>query len=178
MNKLLYRAIPFIIFFAMALLLWRGLNSDPTVLPSALINKPVPVFKVPRLDDSQAYFSHEDLSGEISLVNVWASWCLPCRDEHATLMSIARTTRIPIYGLNYKDNWQDARDWLNRYGDPYVSSGFDEDGRIAIDWGFYGVPETFLIDQAGIVRYKHAGILTPQIWRAQFLPLINEMTTA
>ena len=88
-------------------------------------------------------------------------------------MNIARTTRIPIYGLNYKDKWQDAQDWLDRYGDPYINSGFDEDGKIAIEWGSYGVPETFLIDQAGIVRYKHVGVLTSQIWREQFLPLIN-----
>jgi len=174
MNKLLVRAIPFTIFAFIILILWRGLHIDPSVVPSALLNKPIPTFNMPRLDDRQTYLSRKDLLGKLSLVNVWASWCLACRDEQATLMNITRTTKIPIYGLNYKDDWQEAQAWLNRYGDPYTNSGFDKEGKIAIEWGIYGVPETFLIDQAGIIRYKHAGILTPQIWQEQFLPLINK----
>jgi len=176
MRKLLYRSIPLFIFAAIVLLLWRGLKLDPTVLPSALLDKTVPSFKLQRLDNKQAWFSDADLRGNISLVNVWATWCIPCRDEHPVLMNIARNSKIPIYGINYKDNWQDARAWLRRYGDPYVSSGFDEDGHVAIEWGSYGVPETFLIDEKGTVRYRHTGVLTPQIWREQFLPLINTIS--
>ncbi|MEE9451477.1 MAG: DsbE family thiol:disulfide interchange protein [Gammaproteobacteria bacterium] len=173
MPKWLIRIIPLFLFVAVALLMWRGLSLDPRALPSALIDKPMPAFDLPRLDDLQAGFSDKDLNGQVVLVNVWASWCVACRDEHPILMNLARETGIPIYGLNYKDGLDNARSWLSRYGDPYQMSGFDQDGRTAIDWGFYGVPETFLIDTRGIIRYKHAGVLTPEIWQNQFLPVLD-----
>ncbi|RMD71764.1 MAG: DsbE family thiol:disulfide interchange protein, partial [Gammaproteobacteria bacterium] len=117
----------------------------------------------------------EDLFGQVSLVNVWASWCVSCRAEHPLLVALSKTGRVAIYGIDYKDKREDALRWLELYGDPYVASAFDEDGRVAIEWGVYGTPETFVVDKGGIIRYKHVGPLTEAVIKEEILPLIEEL---
>ncbi len=152
---------------------WVGLKRDPSALPSPFIDKPAPQFELPVLTDPDARVSTETLKGKVSLVNVWATWCVGCREEHPFLMDLAESGAIPIYGINWRDNRSDALRWLDQYGDPYVATGFDGDGRVGIDWGVYGAPETFLIDANGVVLHKHLGPLSEPVWRRDFVPLIN-----
>src|SRR5690606_27859604 len=142
------------IFLVIAFFLWRGLALDPREVPSPLIGKPVPEFRVPVLTDPSKTLAAADLRGQVYLLNVWGSWCVSCRDEHPVLVELARRGRIPIYGLNWKDERASALAWLERFGDPYVASGVDRDGRVAIDFGVYGAPETYLVDREGIIRFK------------------------
>jgi cytochrome c biogenesis protein CcmG/thiol:disulfide interchange protein DsbE len=165
---------PLVIFLALAALLYKGLALDPRLVPSPLIDKPVPEFTLPQLEQPDRQFSHLDLRGKVSLVNVWATWCVACRSEHPVLMRLAQQG-IPIYGLDYKDTRDDARRWLLQYGDPYVVNGFDEHGRVGIDWGVYGTPETFLVDKQGIIRYKRVGPMTMDIFNQDILPLIEKL---
>jgi len=174
MRRVLYAAIPLLIFMVIAFFLWRGLDINPSAVPSVLIGQPVPNFHLPDLENDQAYVTQNDFVGEVSLLNVWATWCPACHDEHPVLMDIARTG-IVIYGLNYKDNWLQAEDWLQHYGNPYRRVAFDQDGSVAIHWGVYGAPETFLIDQQGIIRYKYVGTLTQQVWQETLLPLVEQL---
>lgn len=164
--------IPFIAFGFLVLLFWAGLSQDPTVVPSPFIGKPAPVFSLTQLGQPELTVSDADLRGRISLLNVWATWCVGCRQEHETLMQIAASSGVPIFGLNWKDDANEALLWLERLGDPYVATGFDADGRAAIDWGVYGAPETFLIDADGTVLYKHIAPLTMEIWETDFVPRI------
>ena len=150
-----------------------GLTRDPSALPSTFIDKAAPAFDLPRLKDPDARVSSADYAGKAVLVNVWATWCVGCREEHPLLMDLAESGDIPIYGINWRDRRPDALRWLERYGDPYVASGFDEHGRVAVDWGVYGAPETFLISEDGIVLHKHLGPLTEAIWLRDFLPLLG-----
>lgn len=150
------------------------LPRDPSELPSTYIDKDAPTFDLPRLRDAAARVSSDDYSGGFALVNVWATWCPGCRDEHGFLMELAATGQIPIYGINWRDQRPDALRWLGQFGDPYVASGFDEDGRVAVDWGVYGAPETFLISPEGVVLHKHLGPLTPEIWQTDFVPLLGD----
>lgn len=150
-----------------------GLNRDPSVVPSPLIGKPVPAYSLTTVEDPAVTTSHTDLLGRKHLVNVWATWCSGCRQEHAFLMQIARQNLIPIVGINWKDDLSQARQWLAQLGNPYVATGFDQDGRVAIDFGVYGAPETFLVDERGVIIYKHIGILTEEVWRNTLLPLIE-----
>jgi len=167
--------IPLVVFAVMVVFLGVGLNLDPREVPSPLINKPAPPFVLPQLHAPDKTFSQKDMLGKVWLLNVWASWCVACREEHPHLVAFARTGAVPIYGLNYKDERADGLAWLARFGDPYTLSASDRDGRIGIDYGVYGVPETYLIDKAGVIRYKRIGIVTPEIIRDKILPLAKEL---
>lgn len=151
-----------------------GLNRDPSYVPSPLLGKPAPDFDLPRLDDPARSLRRADLLGDVSLVNVWATWCVGCRQEHPFLVELARRGEVPIFGLNWKDDPMLARDWLARLGDPYRATAVDRDGRAAIDWGVYGAPETFLLDARGTVLYKHIAPLTPEVWEREFAPRIRQ----
>ena len=149
-----------------------GLSRDPTEVPSPLLNKPAPEFELPSLKDPARTVGSDDYAGQMALVNVWATWCVGCRQEHDYLLKLASETDIPIYGLNWRDHRGDALAWLRQLGDPYVASAFDEDARVGIDWGVYGAPETFLISADGIVLYKHISPLTEAVWLSEFQPRI------
>lgn len=168
-------AIPLVGVLILIPILILGLQRDPSVLPSQYIGKPAPVFSLPTLEDPSQNFSNEDLQGRISLVNFWATWCGGCRTEHGFLMALARSNTIPIYAVDTRDKRPDAINWLEQLGNPYVMSGFDEDGRVAIDWGVYGAPETFLIDADGNVVYRFIGPLSRGAWAQEFEPRIAEL---
>ena len=155
-----------------------GLNLNPRELPSPLIDKPAPAFKVPQLHALDKTIARDDLKGKVWLLNVWASWCVSCRQEHPVLVELAKSNAVPIYGLNYKDQREAGLAWLNQHGNPYVISAFDQDGRVGIDFGVYGVPETFLIDKNGMVRYKHTGPVTPDAVQNLILPKVKELNAA
>ncbi len=167
--------VPLVVFGLMVVVFWLGLGRDPSVVPSPLIGKTAPSFSLPRLDDPSQMLGDEVLRGQISLVNVWGTWCVGCRQEHDTLLAIAASGEVPIYGLNWKDDSLQARAWLSRLGNPYAATAVDADGRVAIDWGVYGAPETFLIDAQGTVVYKHIAPLTLEIWQRDFMPIIREL---
>jgi len=169
--------LPFGIFAALALLLGIGLTLDPRKVPSPLIGKTMPAFELTRLHDEQRTVGDSDMRGQVSVLNVWGTWCAGCRAEHDILMRLARTGQAPIIGLNWKDDRQLAQQSLRDYGNPYAVTGFDKDGRVAIDWGVYGAPETFVMDAAGVVRYKHIGPLTEQIVTDEILPLLKKLKT-
>jgi len=152
----------------------KGLWKDPTVIPSPLIGTPVPQFQLPRLDDLGASMSTNDFSGKMVLVNIWASWCEACRKEHPFLMELSSTQSIPIYGLNYLDTQDEALSVIRKLGNPFVVSGYDEDGNVGEAFGVYAAPETFLIDAEGKILYKHTGALTREIWQSEFLPRVAE----
>jgi cytochrome c biogenesis protein CcmG/thiol:disulfide interchange protein DsbE len=164
--------IPIVGFGLLVGLFWAGLKLDPSYVPSPHIGKPAPSFDLARLRDLEQRVTDADLRGRVSLLNVWATWCVGCRQEHATLLEIASQSGVPIYGFNWKDDREAALDWLDRLGDPYVATGVDGDGLVAIDWGVYGAPETFLVDADGTVLYKHIAPLTMQVWQAEFMPRI------
>lgn len=167
--------IPLGLFLVLVLFLAIGLRRDPNELPSVLINKAAPTFRLPQLSDPSKTFSAEDMRGKVWLLNVWASWCIGCREEHGWLLEYARSGAVPIYGLNYKDKHEDAVAWLQELGDPYVLSAVDLDGRVAIDYGVYGAPETYLIDQGGTIRFKQVGPLSPDVWSTKVLPMVQEL---
>ena len=167
--------IPLGIFLLLVVFLAIGLGRDPHEVPSPLINKTAPTFRLPQLKDPSKTFSAEDMRGKVWVLNVWASWCISCRDEHPLLIEYAKTKAVPIYGLNWKDQREDALAWLDELGDPYVLSVSDLDGRIAIDYGVYGAPETYLIDQNGTIRFKQIGAVTPDVWSNKILPLVQEL---
>lgn len=150
-----------------------GLTKDPSKLPSTFLGKPAPEFDLPSLGVPNQRVNSQTLAGQTVLVNVWATWCVGCRQEHPFLMQLAASGYIPMYGLNWSDERGAALRWLRDYGDPYVDSGFDPDNRVGINWGVYAAPETFLISKAGVVLHKHLGPLTPGIWEADFVPLIE-----
>jgi cytochrome c biogenesis protein CcmG/thiol:disulfide interchange protein DsbE len=175
MRRYLPYLVPLALFVGLAAFLLRGLWLDPREIPSPLIGKPVPEFSIPQVRNPSATFSHRDLLGKVSLVNVWATWCVSCRAEHALLVRLGRSGQVPIYGIDWKDDRAKAAEWLQTLGDPYVFSGFDEDGRVAIDWGVYGAPETFVVDAAGIIRYKHAGPLSEELLQQTLLPLVRKL---
>jgi cytochrome c biogenesis protein CcmG/thiol:disulfide interchange protein DsbE len=168
-------AIPLVLFILLVAFLAIGLRKDPHEVPSPLINKAAPAFQLSQLRDPALKFSAQDMRGKVWLLNVWASWCVTCRDEHPLLLQYARSGALPIYGLNYKDNREDALSWLGELGDPYVLSVSDTDGRVGIDYGVYGAPETYLIDRDGIIRFKQIGPVTPDIWQEKILPLANQL---
>ena len=167
--------IPLAVFVVMVIFLAIGLTLDPREVPSPLIGKPAPVFSLPEVADADKSLSPADFRGQVVLVNVWASWCVSCRQEHPVLLNLARQNVVPIYGLNYKDQRDAARGWLQQYGDPYTASAFDADGRVGIDWGVYGVPETFVIDRQGLIRHKHTGPVTPESLEQELLPLVRRL---
>lgn len=167
---------PLIVFGLLVVLLVVGLMNAKYVrdVPSPLIGKPVPEFSIATVENQQQMFSHTDLKGQVSLVNIWASWCVSCRAEHKLLNAIAQQG-IKIYGINYKDELMDARRWLAAFGNPYVKSAHDISGRAGIDWGVYGTPETFVIDKKGMIRYKHTGPLHQEDMQKKILPLIEQL---
>ena len=167
--------IPLGFFIALLLLLAFGLRLDPRKVPSPLIDKPAPAFTLPRLDDPKQLVSEKDLLGKVWLLNVWASWCVSCREEHPVLVEFAKRNVVPIYGLNYKDERKDALVWLGQFGNPYTVSIMDSDGRVGIDYGVYGVPETYVIDKQGVIRYKQIGPVTPELLDAKILPLVRKL---
>ncbi len=173
MNRYL---LPLIAVIIMIPILVMGLRVDPSKLPSQFIGKAVPEFDLPTLKDGFRNFTSADLVGQVSLLNIWATWCVGCRAEHEFLMQLFRDRTIPIYAINWRDNRPNSIRWLQQFGDPYVVSAFDEDGRVGIDWGVYGAPETFLISAQGIVVYRFTGPLNRSIWEREFVPRIAELT--
>ena len=167
--------IPLVIFIVLAVFLAIGLTRDPHELKSVLINKPAPSFRVPQLKAADKMISNEDMRGKVWLLNVWASWCVACREEHPYLIEYAKSGVVPIYGLNYKDRREDALATLDELGDPYAVSAVDFDGRVGIDFGVYGAPETYVIDQGGTIRFKYVGPMMPDVWKDKILPVVQEL---
>ena len=173
--------IPLVIFIVLAVFLAIGLTRDPHELKSVLINKPAPAFSLPQLKvqlkavKTNGMISTEDMRGSVWLLNVWASWCVACREEHPYLMEYAKSQVVPIVGLNYKDRREDALATLDELGDPYTVSAVDLDGRVGIDFGVYGAPETYVIDQGGTIRFKYVGPIMPDVWKEKILPVVQEL---
>ena len=167
--------IPVIVFFVLAGFLVTGLYKDPTAVSSPLIGKPVPQFTLPKLWDNEIEFSESEFAGKVSLFNVWATWCLACRQEHPLLVELSNSKVVTVYGLNYKDEISEARRYLVEHGDPFEASAVDATGRVGIDWGVYGVPETFIIDKQGVIRHKHIGVITQNDVQLTLLPLIQQL---
>jgi cytochrome c biogenesis protein CcmG/thiol:disulfide interchange protein DsbE len=165
--------LPVLIFTVLVGIFYIGLYKDPTLVPSPFIGKPAPDFELPTLYDPSKKISKSDLLGQVSLVNVWASWCPGCAQEHEMLLEIARQGSVPILGLNWKDEAQPAKKWLQQRGNPYFEVAVDRDNITGIDWGVYGAPETFLLDANGIVQYKLIGPMTLTIWEQEFVPRIR-----
>jgi cytochrome c biogenesis protein CcmG/thiol:disulfide interchange protein DsbE len=193
MNRFLW---PLIGFVVLVVLLAVGLRLNPRDVPSPLVGKPAPAFALPRLDTPDKQFSPREMLGKVWLLNVWASWCVSCRQEHPVLVELAKRETVPLVGLNYKEVRGDgaidsdkmapgdekrmvierAAGWLRKHGDPYTLSVLDVDGRVGIDYGVYGVPETYVIDKAGIIRMKHTGPITPEVFSGRILPLLAELS--
>lgn len=167
--------VPVAVFVAVAGFFGYGLMLDPSRIPSVLIGAPIPEFSLPPVEGREMGLSASDLKGEVSLVNVFASWCAECRVEHPILMRLKDDGLVPLHGINYKDKPKDAREWLDGFGDPYTRTGADQDGRVAIDFGVYGVPETFVIDKAGRIAHKHIGAITPNDLKTEILPLVEKL---
>jgi len=167
--------LPLLIFLIVAIFLGIGLTLNPRLVPSPLIGKPVPEFNLPPVQGRELGLANKDLQGEVSLVNVFASWCTECLEEHPLLVKLGSSGVVPIHGLNYKDKPDEAAQWLDRLGDPYTRTGADLNGQVGIDWGVYGVPETFVIDRNGTIAYKHIGPLTPKDIDTTILPLLQKL---
>lgn len=167
--------LPLAIFAVLAGFMWHGLSLNPNAVPSPLVGKPAPSFQLTQLHQADQMISRDSNLGKVWLLNVWASWCVSCRQEHPLLMQLARTGEVPIYGLNYKDERDEAIQWLQDFGDPYTMSAHDYDGRVGVDYGVYGVPETYVIDKQGVIRHKHTGPVTPQALQDTILPLVREL---
>lgn len=165
--------VPIVAFGILIPVFIIGLQRDPSELPSPYLGMPAPAFSLPSVADPAITVSSEDYEGQMALVNVWATWCVGCRHEHDFLITLAEREDIPIYGLNWRDDREQALSWLQQLGDPYVASAFDADGKVGIDWGVYGAPETFLIGPDGTVLHKHLSPLTEEIWQRDFVPKIN-----
>ena len=167
--------LPLAIFVGLLWFLYTGLSLNPREIPSALINKPTPGFELAQLHSPDKKFGNTDMKGKVWLLNVWGSWCVSCRYEHPFLNQLAKEQVVPIIGLNWKDKPEDAKAWLAKFGDPYMVSVSDLDGRTAIDFGVYGAPETFVIDATGMIRYKHTGPIDATVLREKLLPVIREL---
>lgn len=176
MKSLRY-GIPLIIFIGMAILFYSTLDRDTRLLPSPLIDKPAPVFSLPLLDAEQTLRTPEDLKGKRWLLNVWASWCAACRDEHPLFNELSKDNSITMLGLNYKDETPAAKQWLAQFGNPYDEVIIDSAGSAGLDWGVYGVPETFLIDEQGVIRYKHVGPIDPDVVEQTIRPFFASSAT-
>ena len=165
--------IPISIFIALAIVLAGGLHLKPGCIPSPLIGKPAPAFTLVKVEDPTQQISNKDFLGRKYLINVWGTWCVACRQEHEALLAIAQQGIVPIVGIDWKDDISLAQRWLNQLGNPYAGTGYDNEGRVAIDFGVYGAPETFLVNEQGKVIYKYVGVMTPEVWKDSFLPRIN-----
>ncbi len=173
--KALKFLIPLAVFVVLVGFLGVGLKLDPREVPSPLIGKPAPAFELTRLDQPEVKIRRDELLGKVWVLNVWASWCAPCREEHPLVVAFAKKKLAPVYGLNYKDQRNAGLGFLRQLGDPYEASLFDADGRVGIDYGVYGVPETFVVDKQGIIRFKHIGPLNPDVLRDKIEPLVKEL---
>lgn len=167
MNRFVWPLVAVVVLIGFLVL--GLLHGDPRALPSPFIGKPAPRFELPTLKNPDVTIGSEDMDGNYALVNVWATWCVMCRAEHPFLLRLADSKAIPIYGINWRDSRPEAIRWLNELGDPYIASAFDADGRVGIDWGVYGAPETFLVDPSGTVVYKHLGPLDGEVWQREFV---------
>ena len=167
--------IPIILFALLGVLLAYGLKLDPHKIPSPLVDKPLPTFSLPTLEDPKKIITNADLRGQVVMVNVWASWCVACKQEHPVLLEVAQRKQIPIIGLNYKDKPADASKVLETEGNPYNVIIVDASGRTGIDWGVYGVPESFIVDKQGVIRYKQIGPITPEVWEKTLWPRIQKL---
>ncbi len=174
-DRRIFYLLPLLTFIGLAIALVLALTHNPSRIPSALIGKPVPEFALPPVKGRTLGLASSDLSGEVSLVNVFASWCVACREEHPVFMQLKAEGVVPIHGLNYKDQPDNAARWLNTMGDPYTRTGADISGRVAIEWGVYGVPETFVITNDGRIAYKHIGAVTPEVLEQTILPLVRRL---
>lgn len=168
-------AIPLILFLSVIILLWRGLSLHPSEIPSPLINKPTPTFSLPTLFGPKKITTQNDLRGHVTLVNVWATWCPACAEEHSYLVELARQQHIIFYGLDYKDDPNAAKKWLKTQGNPYRIVAIDQYGNTAIDWGVYGAPETFVVDKMGVIRYKKIGPITEDVWKNELKPIVDQL---
>jgi cytochrome c biogenesis protein CcmG/thiol:disulfide interchange protein DsbE len=167
--------IPLLLFMVLVGFLAVGLNRDPQEIPSPLVGKQAPTFELPQLADPKKNFSPESMKGQPWILNVWASWCVACREEHPVLVELGKLQVAPIIGLDYKDKREDAMTMLALQGNPYLLSAFDANGRVGIDYGVYGVPETYVIDKAGVIRFKHIGPITMAVLNQKILPLLGEL---
>ncbi|MGH6648510.1 DsbE family thiol:disulfide interchange protein [Aquabacterium sp.] len=167
--------LPLFIFLGLATALGLGLGRDPTEIPSPLVGKPAPPFSLAQLDDPRKPFGPQHMKGQVWLLNVWASWCVSCREEHPVLLGLSKEGVAPIVGLDYQDELVNGQQWLTRHGNPYQLTVSDRDGRVSMDLGVYGVPETFVIDKQGRIRLRHAGPITPEVLKNKLLPLIEEL---
>ena len=174
-GKFLLFLIPLLVFAGLAGFLFKGLDLEPREVPSPLIDKPAPEFALTQLDKPEQTIRRADMLGKVWMLNVWASWCEACRDEHPYLVEFAKLKALPIYGLDYKDQREPAQQWLAERGNPYDASLFDANGRVGIDFGVYGVPETFIIDKQGVIRFKKIGALTPEVLSDKVLPLLRKL---
>ncbi|MCW8386026.1 DsbE family thiol:disulfide interchange protein [Fluoribacter dumoffii] len=174
MRKIGWKVVPIAFFLLLCIFLWRGLSLNPYELPSVQLGKPLPQFSLPQLQEPNTFFNSTQLKGQVVLLNVWASWCAACIDEQVFMLHLAREG-VPLYGLNYKDKPDDALRWLEQWGNPYKLVFEDRDGKVAIDLGVYGAPETFVIDKKGTIRYRHVGVMTKQVWLKEIAPLIKQL---
>lgn len=168
--------IPFALFAVLIYFFFVGLSLNPREIPSPLVNKPAPPFNLPQLHEPSKNLGVEDMRGKVWIFNVWASWCVSCREEHPLWVAFARNNSLPIVGLNYKDKRPEALNWLLQLGNPYVVSVMDSEGRTGIDYGVYGVPETYVIDRQGIIRMKHIGPINEVVLQAKILPMVKELS--
>lgn len=175
MKNVVKYMLPLAIFLTLAGFLAVGLHLNPRDVPSPLINKPAPMFSLPKLGEADAKFSAADMKGKVWLLNVWASWCVACREEHPVLMELARESHLELYGLDYKDTETEAQNWLKDGGNPYKAVAVDADGNVGIDYGVYGVPETYVIDRTGMIRFKQTGPITREVWEQKIAPLMKTL---
>lgn len=180
MGQRLKLFIPLFVFALLAVLLFFALQGDPKYKPSALLGSAMPAFELPTLANPDVLVDETAIAPEVSLLNVWASWCISCRVEHPELTRITEQYGIPIYGINYKDKYADAMQWLERFGNPYRANFADEEGRLGMDLGLAGAPETFVLDAQRVIRYKHVGVIDAKVWQEKLLPVIEQLksTTA
>lgn len=176
MSKII-RFLPLVLCLALGGVLYHGLSLNPTAMPSALVGQSFPKFSLPLLLNENTVVTEKNLTGGIVLVNVWATWCVYCKYEHPYLVDIAKSGRVKLYGINYKDLRNDATIWLNQYKNPYVFSIFDEQGKLGIDLGVTAAPETFVVDRNGVIRMKHLGPIDGNVWKTKFLPMIELLET-
>lgn len=175
MKRTIKFLLPLVLFLIAVGFLFKGLFLDPREVPSPLVGKPAPRFQAPVLGEAGKTFNSDDLKGQVWLLNVWASWCAACREEHPVLMAMEKTGQIATYGLDYKDTDAEAQAVLKEHGNPYKVVATDADGKIGIDYGVYGVPETYVIDKAGVIRYKQIGPITAEILLTKIVPLLKEL---
>jgi cytochrome c biogenesis protein CcmG/thiol:disulfide interchange protein DsbE len=175
--RVINKTAPLIFFLIISVLLYCSLSLHPTFIPSPLINKPAPAFELPDLLNPSKTVTNKDFLGHVTLLNVWATWCAACATEQPFLLRLAKQAHIIFYGLDYKDNPADAKKWLKIYGNPYQRIAEDQAGNVAIDWGVYGTPETYIIDKKGIVRYKHIAGITHNVWQTELQPLVDKLNS-